>query len=164
MEYALYIPVAENIYTSMQFRQYLFESREIEKDIKKTLGRIPAEHSALVKGYKFVFQPSNCLKGDSEHIGLIDEKNKTIKIASPWNFGREYTLLHEIGHAVWKYAVSEEKKKEWNKILKLVKKDNKKDLNQNYEEIFCMTYAQTYAKNKLEKYDHEELVRFVKEL
>lgn len=160
----LYIPIAKNIYNNMRFKQYIFKSKEAEKDIRKTLGRIPEEHAALVKGYKFVFHSSNCLRGDGEHVGLIDEKNKTIKIASPWNFGREYTLLHEVGHAVWKYIVSEEKKDKWNAILKQTKKKNKKDLNQNYEEIFCMIYAQTYAKNKLKKYDHEDLVSFIKEL
>lgn len=146
----------------MEFKQYLTEATEQEKDVKKTLGKIPKAHRDLVKGYRFVFQPSNCLKGDSGHIGLIDEKNKTITIASPWNFGREYTLLHEIGHAVWKYAVDDEKKAEWKKLLGPVRRRNKKDLDQNDEEIFCMTYAQLHAKNKLEKYDHEELVDFVR--
>lgn len=148
----------------MEFRQYLREATEQEKDVRKTLGRIPKAHAALLKGYRFEFQPSNCLKGDDGHIGLIDEKNKKITIAAPWNYGREYTLLHEVGHAVWKYVVDEKGKEEWKKLLGPVRRRNKRDLDQGDEEIFCMTYAQAYAKNKMEKYDHDELVRFVKEL
>jgi hypothetical protein len=148
----------------MEFRQYLNEGSEGEKDVKKTLGRIPAKHRALVKDYKFVFQPTNCLRGDNKHIGLIDEKNKTITIAAPWNYGREYTLLHEVGHAVWKYVLDDDKRAEWKKLLGPVKKRNKRDLDQNDEEIFCMAYAQAYAKNGLEKYDHDELVDFVRGL
>ena len=148
----------------MEFRQFIAEGSEGEKDIKKTLGRIPAEHRELVKDYKFVFQPTNCLRGDNKHIGLIDEKNKTITIAAPWNYGREYTLLHEVGHAVWKYILDEEKRADWKKLLRPIKKRNKRDLNQDDEEIFCMAYAQAYAKNGLEKYDHDELVDFVRGL
>jgi hypothetical protein len=148
----------------MEFRQYLNEGSEGEKDVEKTLGRIPAKHRALVKDYKFVFQPTNCLRGDNKHIGLIDEKNKTITIAAPWNYGREYTLLHEVGHAVWKYILDDGKRAEWKKLLKPVKRKNKKDLNQDDEEIFCMAYAQAYARNGLEKYDHDELVDFVRGL
>lgn len=148
----------------MEFRQYINEGSEGEKDIKKTLGRIPADHRALVKDYKFVFQPTNCLRGDNRHIGLIDEKKKTITIAAPWNYGREYTLLHEVGHAVWKYVLDDDKRAEWKKLLRPIKNKNKKDLDQNDEEIFCMAYAQAYAKNGLEKYDHDELVDFVRGL
>lgn len=148
----------------MEFKQYLNEAIEHEKDVRKTLRGLPKSHSKLVKGYKFVFQPSSCLKGDDKHIGLIDEKNKTITIAAPWNYGREYTLLHEVGHAVWKYLVDDKKKADWKNLLEPVKKNNKKDLDQGDEEIFCMIYAQVYAKNKMKKYDHDELVRFVKEI
>jgi hypothetical protein len=148
----------------MEFRQYLNEGSESEKDVRRTLKRIPAAHAALVKDYKFVFQPTNCLRGDNKHIGLIDEKNKTITIAAPWNYGREYTLLHEVGHAVWKYILDDDKRAEWKKLLGPVRKRNKRDLDQNDEEIFCMAYAQAYAKNGLEKYDHDELVDFVRGL
>ena len=133
----------------MRFSEYLNEHSESDKDVKRTLGKLPSKHAGLVQGYKVVFQPSNSLKGDEEHIGVIDEKKKTITISSPWNYGREYTLLHEVGHAVWKYLVDDKKKAEWKKILSGVKKNNKKDLNQNDEEIFCMTYAQYYAKNNM---------------
>lgn len=146
----------------MRFRQYV--SKEEEKDVQRTLEKIPDEHAQLVKDYDFSFQPSNSLKGDDKHIGFIDEKNKKIVVASPWNYGREYTLLHEIGHAVWKYILDDTKRKEWKKILKGVRSKNKKDLSQDDEEIFCMSYAQHYAKNKLSKYDHKELDDFVSKL
>ena len=107
---------------------------------------------------------SNTLKGDDGHIGFIDEKNKKITIASPWNYGREYTLLHEIGHAVWKYIMSSKDKSKWKEIIDPIKKANKKELNQNDEEIFCMTYAQVYANNKITKFDHESLINFVKKV
>jgi hypothetical protein len=148
----------------MRFKRFITESRGAEKDARSTLRRIPKAHSSLVRDYKFVFQPENTLKGDDKHVGLIDEKNKTITVAAPWNFSREYTFLHEVGHAVWKYAMSEGQREEWKKLLRPIKRENKKDLNQNDEEIFCMAYAQAYAKNKLEKYDHEELVNFVRRL
>jgi len=148
----------------MEFRQYIAEGSEGEKDVRKTLGRIPTSHADLVKDYRFVFQPLNTLKGDNRHIGLIDEKNKTITIAAPWNYSREYTLLHEVGHAVWKYVLDDDKRDEWKKLLRPLKRRHKKDLNQNDEEIFCMAYAQAYAKNGLEKYDHDELVDFVRGL
>ena len=147
----------------MNFKEYFIvnEASGDEEDAKKTLGRIPKRHRELVKDYKLIFQPSNCLKGDEKHIGFINEKDKTITIAAPWNYGREYTLLHEVGHAVWKFLVSKEKREEWGKILAPVKAKNKKDLGQNDEEIFCMIYAQVHAKNKVKKYDHEKLEKFV---
>lgn len=146
----------------MRFKQYV--SEEERKDILGTLEKLPKAHSDLVKDYQISFQPSNSLKGDSRHIGFIDEKNKKITLSAPWNYGREYTFLHEIGHAVWNYLVGEDEKKEWKKIVEKTRSKNKKDLDQNDEEIFCMTYAQRYAKNKLCKYDHDELVDFVSKI
>jgi hypothetical protein len=143
----------------MRFKQYL--SGEEKKDVQKTLEKIPKPHADLVRDYKITFQPSNSLTGDDGHIGYIDEKNKKIVVSAPWNYGREYTLLHEVGHAVWKYILDDDKKKEWKKTVSKVRSKNKKDLDQNDEEIFCMSYAQHYAKNKLCKYDHEELDEFI---
>ena len=143
----------------MRFKKYIED--EEKKDIRKTLEKIPKTHANLVRNYEISFQPNNSLRGDKNHIGFIDEENKRIVISSPWNYGREYTLLHEVGHAVWKYLVSEEKKKEWKRIVGEVRKKNRKDLSQNDEEIFCMSYAQHYAKNKLVKYNHKNLMKFV---
>ena len=143
----------------MRFKQYL--SDEEKKDVRKTLEKIPKSHSDLVKDYEISFQSKNSLRGDDKHIGFIDEKNRKIVVSAPWNYGREYTLLHEIGHAVWKYLVGEDKKREWKKTVAKVRAKNKKELDQNDEEIFCMYYAQHYAKNKLCKYDHAELDEFI---
>lgn len=148
----------------MEFRHFLVESSKGDGDVRKTLGKIPKEHRELVKGYKILFQPSNTLKGDDGHVGFIDEEKKTITVSSPWNYGREYTLLHEIGHAVWKYRMGDRRKSEWRKMLAPVKKKNDKDLDQNDEEIFCMTYAQAYANNKMVKYDHDKLVEFARKV
>lgn len=144
------------------FKKYL-ESEE-KKDIKRTLEKIPDRHALLVKDYEIVFQPNNTLKGSKGHIGLIDEKKKRITIASPWNYPREYTLLHEIGHAVWKFLVSDEQKGEWKKFLKSERAKSKKNLGQEDEEIFCMIYAQIYAKNKMEKFKNKNLERFVRKI
>ena len=146
----------------MRFKQYI--SKEEEKDIQRTLEKIPSSHAKLVRGYEISFQPSNCLRGDKGHIGFIDEEKKKIVISSPWNYGREYTLLHEVGHAVWKHMVDKRQKEEWKKILGGVRSKNKKDLDQDDEEIFCMCYAQHYAKNKLCKYDHEKLDKFISKI
>lgn len=143
----------------MKFKQYI--SREERKDVERTLEKIPKSHARLIKGYEISFQPSNSLKGDEKHIGFIDEEKKKIVVSAPWNYGREYTFLHEIGHAVWKYALDKKDKEEWKKILKKSRSKNKKDLSQNDEEIFCMSYAQHYARNKLVKYDHDELDDFI---
>lgn len=143
----------------MRFKQYL--SDEEKKDVRKTLEKIPKSHSNLVKDYEISFQSKNSLRGDDKHIGFIDEKNRKIVVSAPWNYGREYTLLHEIGHAVWKYLVSDDRKGEWKKTVAKVRSRNKKELDQNDEEIFCMSYAQHYAKNKLCKYDHAELDEFI---
>lgn len=147
----------------MEFGSYFFETEE-KDDIKRTLEKIPKGHSDLVKDYKIVFQPGNCLEGDDGHIGIIDEKRKTITIASPWNYGREYTLLHEVGHAVWKFIMDAKKKRAWKKILARERRAGKRHLNQDDEEIFCMIYAQHYAKNKMKKFDHESLVEFVSKI
>lgn len=148
----------------IKFKEYIQKKDASLEDIKKTLEKIPKSHYELVKDYKIVFQSSNTLKNDDDHIGIIDEKNKTITIAAPWNYGREYTLLHEIGHAVWKYLMDKNKKEEWKKLFEKAKEKNKKDLSQDEEEIFCMTYAQNYAKNKLVKFDHENLLGFIQNI
>jgi len=144
----------------MEFKKYLKE--EEKEDINRTLEKIPEEHAKLVKDYEIVFQKSNTLDGDKKHIGLIDEKKKRITIAAPWNYGREYTLLHEIAHAVWKFIVDEKKKKNWKSLLRAERSKNSKNLGQDDEEIFCMIYAQVYAKNKMEKYKNKTLEGFIK--
>jgi len=123
-----------------------FESRK-NGDLKNLLEKIPKGHRSLVDEFNFKYTPNNTINGDSKHIGVI-HKNK-IEVAAPWNYGREFTTLHEIAHMVWAYKMTKELKKEWKKIVKNTKKKPKDE----YEELFAMAYAQHYAKNKLSKYD-----------
>lgn len=149
----------------MNFKLFLENSEHYNSDIKKTLNKLPKKHRDLIKNYQIKFEPKNTLKNDSNHIGLIDEKNKIIKIAAPWNYSRSFTLLHEIAHAVWKYVVKEDQKKQWNKIFKEQKKNMKHDsINQSAEEIFAMAYANFYSKHKLLTYDNKAWNFFISKL
>ena len=141
----------------MQFKQFL-ESEE-KKNIKTTLSKLPKAHKALVKGYKYAFQGGNTMKGDDEHIGEVDPNTKKIVVAAPWNYGREFTILHEIGHMVYE-TLTPKQKKMWAKIVKNTK-DKQKQIP---EELFCMAYANTYAKHQVEIHNHEEWGKFIKSL
>jgi len=142
----------------MEFRQFL-ESEET-KNIKVMLAKIPKAHQKLVRGFKYVFQKGNTLNGDNENIGVCDNCKKQLTIAAPWNYGREFTTLHEIGHMVWE-TLPPEKKEEWKKVLKGTKGEHQR---QNAEELFCMGYANTYAKHKDKIHDHPEWDKFIKSL
>lgn len=144
----------------MNFKLYLENTENCFRDVKKTFNKLPKSHYNLIKKYKIEFEPNNTLKGDDGHIGFIDEENKKIKVAAPWNYGREFTLLHEVGHAVWKYLVDNKNKKEWEKIVKNTKNKQK----QNDEELFCMAYANYYAKHKIEIHNHENWNNFIKNI
>lgn len=143
----------------MQFRQFLIES-ENQTDVRHTLAKLPARHRSLVKPYRFVFQANNTINGDKEHVGIIDEKLRKITIAAPWNYGREYAMLHEIGHLIWKYRMDKDHMAQWSKIVKSTKNKQK----QPDEELFSMAYANTYAKNKIEIHNHPQWERFIKKL
>jgi hypothetical protein len=142
----------------MNFKDFLTES--YISDVKKTLGKIPKKHASLLRGYKFKFEGGNELKGDKDHIGFIDEEKKLVTIAAPYNYGREFTLLHEIGHAVWKYFVSKELRKQWMSIVEKTKHKQ----SQGAEELFAMAYANTYAKNKIEIHNHPEWESFIRNI
>jgi len=144
----------------MDFKEFLLTEDACISDVKKTLKKLPKLHRDLFKGYKYVFEPNNTLKGDNEHIGCIDEKKKTITIAAPWNYGREWTLLHELGHQVWKYLLTDEEKKRWREIVKKTKEKQ----NQGAEELFCMGYASAYAKRKVTIHTHSEWDKFIKKI
>ena len=149
----------------MNFKLFLENSELYDSDIKKTLNKLPKKHRILIKDYKIKFEPKNTLKNDSNHIGFINEKNKIIRIAAPWNYGRGFTLLHEVAHAVWKYIVTDEQKKEWNKIYKQEKKKIKHEsINQSAEEIFAMVYANFYSKHKLMTYKNKIWNSFIEKL
>lgn len=144
----------------MDFKIYFEQSENCDGEVRKTLKKIPKKHKNLIKGYKIVFQSGPTLKGDGGHIGFIDEEKKRITIAAPWNYGREYTLLHEIAHAVWKYLVDEKRREEWKSIVKNTKEKQK----QNAEELFCMAYANEYANHEHVIHTHEAWSKFIKRL
>lgn len=141
----------------LTFRQFL--ETEEEQDIRHTLAKLPPSHAALVKGFDFGFQGGNTLKGDDENIGYMDPENKKVVVAAPWNYGREFTLLHEVGHRVYE-RLSDDLKHRWAVIVHNTKNKQK----QSPEELFCMAYANHYAKNKIVIHDHPEWHRFIEEL
>ncbi len=143
------------------FKQFV-ESKEKE-EVKETLEKLPQEHQELAKGYKFKFFGGCTLKGSDENIGMIhlnDEKKKEIHVAAPWNYGRQFAFLHEIGHLVYeKYMAPNAKlRKKWKEITE----KTKKKLEQPPEELFCHAYANTYCKNKVVIHNHPEWERFIK--
>ena len=142
----------------MEFRAFIEVTQECQKDINDTLKKIPKVHAALVKGYKYKFEPNNTLDGD--HVGEIDSSKKTIRVAAPWNYGRQYAFLHEIAHQVWDNIVDDDRKKTWQGIVKKTKHKQ----NQSAEELFCMAYADFYAKNKIEIHLHPTWAKFIKSL
>lgn len=154
----------------MNFSQFLLEAEEEERNIKAMLGKLPKKHAALMKGFKFKYVPGNTLNGDDEHIGLI--KGKTVTVAGPWNYSREFTTLHEIAHMVWEKLMDDCKKKEWSKLVSstknkhvsALKKNNIKSdpLKQNDEELFCMSYAAAYSKHPSVIWHHTAWIDFIK--
>jgi len=145
----------------MDFKAFVLLMESYDKDLKKTLGKLPPLHKKIASAFKFKFQPGNELQGDCEHIGLIDNKKKTITVAAPWNYGREYTVLHEVGHLVWNGLLDDKLRKEWEGIAKRTKDKQK---GQNPEELFCMAYANTYANHKVVVHTHDEWEKFIKKL
>ena len=156
----------------MNFKLFLENTEEYQKDLKNILKNIPKGHAALIKGYKIKFEPTNTLKNDSNHIGFIDEENKKIRIAAPWNYSRCFTVLHEIAHAVYKYKLDKKLKKEWKDIIKSTKEKQKENtpekchsaLNQNAEELFCMAYASFYSKHSVNTYDNVNWKKFIEKI
>lgn len=144
----------------MDFKAFLNESKKFMQDVHETLDKLPKKHKNLIKDFKFEFQPGHTLKNDTNHIGVIDEKNKKITIAAPYNYGREYAILHEIGHIVWKYLVSHDSRKAWADIVK----NTKTKQEQNNEELFCQAYSNFYAKNKIVINTHDKWEAFIKNL
>ncbi len=142
----------------MSFKKFLAKDTQYNNELNTTLGKIPKAHRTLLKGYKFKFEGGNTLDGN--HVGSIDEEKKEIIIGSPWNYGREYAVLHEIGHIVWKYLLTSDLEKEWTHIVNSTKEKQ----DQNAEELFCMAYATTYAKNKVSIHDHSKWDKFVKKM
>lgn len=145
----------------MRFREFFenTETAEEADDIKRLLEKIPKAHAALVKGYRWKFQAGNTLHGDSEHVGFIDNKTKEIVVAGPWNYGREFTVLHEIGHKVYD-LLDRNTKLTWDKIVKNTKM--KPGDRQPPQELFCHAYAATYTKRPPVSYCHPNWIRFIR--
>lgn len=144
----------------MNFKQFMQDNMDEEKgDIQKTLSKLPPSHASLVRGYKWKFHAGNTLNGDDKHVGYIDDREKEIAISGPWNYGREFTILHEVAHKVWeKYiAPNPQLVRQWEQIVARTK--NKQ--NQEPEELFCHAYANFYVKNKIVIHDHPEWREFI---
>ncbi len=142
------------------FKNFINEATEEEKNVRDTLKKVPKKHTDLIKGYKYRWQAGCTLKGDDEHIGIINPNTKTITIAAPWRYGREFTLLHELAHQVWAAFVDEKHRKEWKGIVARTKHKMK----QNDEELFAMSYADHFASNKIVIHHHPEWNDFVKKI
>ena len=146
----------------MDFKSFIIESEKNMKDVRSTLLSIPKKYAALIQGYKFVFQPDNGLKNDPKHVGVINSDQKTVTIAAPWNYSREWVVLHEVAHLIWGKSISKEVQKKWIKICKSTSlKNNEKDIP---EELFCHAFASTYVSNKMEKYNYPHWKNFIKNL
>lgn len=138
---------------------------EEKKDIAATLQKIPPSHAALVQGFKWKFHGGNTLNGDDQHVGYMDDGDKEIAIAAPYNYPREFTILHEIAHRVWE-KIPRELQAKWNQLAMHMTDRQKQDpsLRQSPEELFCMSYAQVYGTTKLVKFDNPLWTQFIKQL
>jgi mRNA deadenylase 3'-5' endonuclease subunit Ccr4 len=139
------------------FKQFLSES--INQDTKKTIEKLPQCCKNLLKNYKFKFQGGNTLKGDNDHIGENDLENKKITVASPWEYSRSFTVLHEIGHLFWNKYIQNNKQKqeEWHSLVK----QNKNKLKQNDVELFCHAFANHFSKHKVLTHSHPKWDAFI---
>ena len=145
----------------INFKQFIECEHE---DVHQALKKLPVAHQKLAKGFKLTIEPDNTLKGDDGHVGeiIMHPKKKSIRISSPWNYGREFALFHEIGHLVWEnYVKGTPLQKLWEKICDKTK-DKKKD--EPAEELFCHTYANTYIKFPLVIHYHPKWIEFIKKL
>lgn len=144
------------------FRQFV--ETKAQEEVESTLAGLPKKHRELAKGYKFKFFGGCTLKGSAENIGMIqlnDPKNKVIHVAAPWNYGRQFAMLHEIAHLVYEEFVANNKslKKKWQEIVD----KTKKKVNQPAEELWCHNYANFFAKNKIVIHTHPTWERYMKE-
>tara|TARA_Y100000034_G_scaffold43496_3_gene53072 strand:+ start:6004 stop:6450 length:447 start_codon:yes stop_codon:yes gene_type:complete len=146
----------------MDFKAFLEQNgKEENKSVREALKKLPEAYRKLVRGFKFKFLDGSTLHGDSEHVGYMTNKPKVIAVAGPWHYGREFTLFHEIAHLVWEQLVDKEKRAEWKKVYKATKD---KHQHQGLEEMFCMAFANFFAKNKVVIHDHDNWKEFIKGL
>ena len=148
----------------MRFREFYHlieaKSKKEAEDLASSLNKIPKAHKKLLRDYDISFQGDNTLKDGGDNIGENDLDAKKIVISAPWNYGREFALLHEIGHMVWDQLLCPHHKEKWKKIAKATKGT----IKQNTEELFCHAYANTYAKNQIAIHTHPKWETFIKEL
>ena len=140
------------------FRQFIEQTEEQEKNVKNTLNKLPKSHRKWLSQYEIKWQCDNTLNGDDEHVGVINPNNKTITVAAPWRYSRQFTFLHEIAHKVFEKFMTKKMFNTWKDIVK----NTKNKMNQNAEELFCMAYANHFSDHKVVKHDHPEWEGFVK--
>jgi hypothetical protein len=151
---------ALSLNTFVNFRHFITEADQTMSDVRKTLEKLPKSHQKFVKPFKFKFQAGNTLKGDGGHVGCIDDGKMTLTVAAPWNYGREFTFLHEIGHLIWKHLVDDKMRKTWSKLVSKTKEKAK----DNDEELFCMAYSSFYCNRPVSIHDHPQWDEFIKNL
>ena len=140
------------------FIMFLEQKSEEEKNLQKTIAKLPEKYRKLLKNFNIKLTCKNTLNGDRDHIGVIHQFD--IEVAAPWNYGREFTLLHEVAHLIWEKLITEKQKDQWKRLAKLYKGKPK----MNEEELFCMFFASTYANHHVETYNHPKLMAFIKSL
>ena len=142
------------------FKQFISEVSYEEggTDIEKTLSKLPKKHKDLLRGFKIKFEKGSTLDNGNKYVGEMDPENKTISIAAPYNYSREWTMLHEIGHIVYDKFMDENLRDKWQKLV-IKTKDKAK---QSAEELFCHAYASYFAKNKVVVHTHPEWIEFLK--
>jgi len=134
-----------------EFKDYVESNHS---DAKASIRKLPTSHRNLVRGFAIKFVGHGTIPGDDQHIGMVKDKPyKSITVAAPWYYPREFALLHEIGHLVWaKWIKGTKLEKRWLTIYK----NTKGRVRQDAEECFCHNYAQFYSHNKMTKFDHGE--------
>jgi hypothetical protein len=140
------------------FIQFVEQKSEEEKNLQKTIAKLPNKYQKLLKNFNIKLTCKNTLNNDKDHIGVIHKFD--IEVAAPWNYGREFTFLHEVAHLIWEKLISQKEKKEWKYLSKLYKNTPK----MNNEELFCMFFASAYATHQIETYNHPKLIKFIKSL
>ena len=140
------------------FIMFLEQKSEEEKNLHKTINKLPKRYQKLMKNFSIKLTCKNTLNGDRKHIGIIHKFD--IEVAAPWNYGREFTFLHEVAHLIWEKIITSKQKSEWKRLAKLYKGKPK----MNEEELFCMFFASTYAKHHKETYNNPKLMAFIKNL
>lgn len=154
---------AEDLDIAMEgFRLFVEGSDASRADLRRTLAKLPAAHRRLVSGYAWKFEGGNTLAGDRDHVGLLDASKKTITVAAPWNYGREYSILHEIAHLVWVRLLDAGQRGRWRELARST--PMRPADRQGAEELFCMAYAATFTKHPPTTYHHGAWETFVRSL